>query len=78
MQGFMLGESSHGQAVHLISGQLVDEKEGFMHDTVNPFIETMGTAINRQEAAMPHRPEGTGLPGRNPVKHPPVLFVFSC
>ena len=40
-----------------------------MHDTVTPFIETMGTAINRHEAAIPPRPEGTGLPGRNPVKH---------
>ena len=47
----------------------MDEKEGFMHDTVTPFIETMGTAINRHEAAIPLRPEGTGLPGRNPVKH---------
>ncbi|MFL5706933.1 MAG: hypothetical protein ACJ8AG_29540, partial [Ktedonobacteraceae bacterium] len=38
-----------------------------MHDTVNPFIETMDTAINRQEAAMLPRPEGTGHPGHNPA-----------
>lgn len=56
----------------------MDEKEGFMHDTVTPFIETTGTAINRQEAAMPPRTEGTELPGRNPVKHSysiPLNFV---
>jgi hypothetical protein len=31
-----------------------------MHDTVTPFIETMGTAINRQEAAMPVRKASNG------------------
>jgi len=34
-----------------------------MHAIVSPSIETTATAINRREAAIPPRPEGTGHPG---------------